>query len=71
MLQEVYMVAKQGIDIAQIRWHCTGQGERPFVTFNKPRAEAEATKLRKLGYRAAVVTVNAQHSTCFLDLKRF
>lgn len=71
MLQEVYMVAKQGIDVKQINWHCTGHGERPFVTFNKSRAEAEATKLRKLGYRASVVTVNAQHSTCFLDLKKF
>lgn len=71
MLKEVYMVALDGNDNAGIRWHCTGRGEKPFVSFNKNRAEAEATKLRALGYRAAIMEVNPKHGTCFLDLKHF
>lgn len=71
MLREVYMVVIERKQDRSIAWHCTGRRERPFVTFNKPSAEGEATKLRNLGYRATVVTVNASQSTCFMDLKKF
>lgn len=71
MLEKVYMVALEGKDKAGIRWYCTNRGSKPFVTFNLPSAKREVTKLKNLGYRAGVVTVNAQDSTCFLDLKSF
>lgn len=57
-------------DGRQIKWYCTGnRGERPFVQFNDYQAKREATKLRNQGYEATVVTVDAAHCTCFLDLK--
>lgn len=43
----------------------SGRRERPFVTFNKSRAQAEVTKLVKHGYRASIDTESIKNSTFF------
>lgn len=67
----IYMVALQNNGGGDIRWYCTGQGLKPFVTFNLSSAKREVTKLKHWGYSAAVVTVNVVNSSCLVDIKEF
>lgn len=67
-MQTVYMVAIMR-DNGKLDWYCTGKDHNPFISFHKYKAQAEVTKLNKIGYRASIVTVNPRDSTCFIDLK--
>lgn len=53
-----------------MEWLKSGRRERPFITFNKSKAQAEVTKLVKHGYRASIATASIKNSTFFLDLTK-